>query len=346
MTNTALGASIRKMLAATGFLLAAGGSMAWPILPADPCNGNNCLQYSDFSVYSLALINLQGGGSGAPTQGQPGYVDASAGQIKDFVVLGTGANGVPVTTNVAGVDDAYSTASGTFNSLTTDPGNGPGPGDGLGWQASIAVLKTQFLNSNFVAFLSFTEPGSSSPPKPLLGADMLIWAKMSVIDLQDPTATKSFYLQPNGSALNDNPLASPLPPDTTIDFVGGGPGPWVYIHSKMCVAAGATFAGFPDPVTGNCPAGTTIKDTNTGSNNASFAAYNAELDSIIHDASTQYDIFQVDWQMAYIDGAGESAWLQPWQVARTGNVPEPGTVMLVGLALVGLWVARRRGDRA
>jgi len=291
MATTVLGASIRKVLAATGLLLATGSAMAWPILPAAPCDGNNCLQYSDFSVYSLALINLQGGGSGSPTNGEPGYVDASAGQIKDFVVLGSGAVGGPVTTNIAGVDNAYSTAAGTFNSMTSDPGNGPAAGDGLGWQASISALKTQFVNSNFVAFFSFTEPGSSMPPQPLLGADMLVWAKMSVIDLQDPTATKSFYLQPNGSIKNNNPLASALPPDTTLDFVGGGPGPWAYVHSKFCIGPGNTFAGFPGP-SGNCPAGTTIKDINTGSNNASFAIYNSELDSHNHATHTLSDRLQ------------------------------------------------------
>jgi hypothetical protein len=345
MSGTVLGTSIRKMLAATGLLLAAGSAMAWPILPAAPCNGNNCLQYSDFSVYSMALINLQGGGSGSPTNGEPGYVDAQAGHIKDFIVLGSGAAGGPVTTNVAGVDDAYTTAAGTFNSLATDPSNGPGSGDGLGWQASIATLKTQFVNSNFVAFFSFTEPGSSMPPQPLLGADMLVWAKMSVIDLQDPGATKSFYLQPNGSVHNNNPLANALPPDTTLDFVGGGPGPWAYVHSLFCVGPGSTFAGFPDGG-GNCPAGTNIKGINTGSNNASFAIYNAELDAIIHDANTPYDILQVDWQMAYIDGGGEAAWFEPWQIARTTTVPEPGTVLLMGLALIGLWAVRRSHTRA
>lgn len=332
---------VGKFLGGLGLALLAANAMAWPTLPAGPCNGNNCLQYTDFSVYSLALINLQGGGSGSPSNGQPGYVEASPGQIKDFVVLGVGAASGPATTNVAGVDDAYTTAAGTFNSLASDPGNGPGAGDGNSWHALISTLAGQFGGSNFVAFFSFTEPGTSSPPTPLNGADLLIWAKASVIDLQGVAPTQSFYLQPNGSALNDNPLGGALPAATTIDTVGGGPGPWVYVHSKMCVGPGSTFAGFPDGTTGNCPAGTTIKDTNTGSNNASFAVYNATLDSIIHNPSTPYDILRIDWQMAYLDGAGEAAWFQPWSV-QGQQVPEPGTLTLLGLALLGLFVLQRR----
>lgn len=340
MKSKIFGPLMGQVVTAASLVLACNSAMADFVLPAPPCTGSNCLQYTDFSVYSLALINLQGGGSGAPTNGQPGYVASSPGQIQDYVVVGLNANGGPATVNVAGIDNAYNTPSGgvsTFTTLTTDVSNGPGAGDGNSWQASIASLATQFLNSKFVAFFGFVEPGSSSPPQPLLGADLLIWAKISAIDLQDPTATKSFYLQPNGSVLNNDPLASALPPDTTL----GDSGPWVYIHSKMCVA-GNTFVSFPD-ATGSCPAGSSIKDTNTGQNNASFALYNADLDAIIHNGSTPYDVLQVDWEMAYINGDGETAWFQPFAVAS--SVPEPSTVMLLAVALLGLWGTQRNRNR-
>ncbi len=337
MKARTLGSVARKIVAVSSFAMTLGSAMAWPVLPAAPCTGNNCLQYTDFSVYSLALINLQGGGSGSPSSGQAGYVDASDGQIANYVVIGTGSGGATLT-NTSGVDDGYVTGQGavTVNTMATDTAGGPATGDGNSWQASISALYTQFLNSNFVAFFGFTEPGTSDPPTPLNGADLLIWAKVSVIDLQGLSVTKSFYLQPNGSTLSNDPLGSPLPPDTTL----GDSGPWVYVHSKMCVGPGNTFAGFPD-ATGNCPTGTSIKDTNTGNNAASFAVYNSELDAIIHDQTTQFDILQIDWQMAYLDGAGESAWIQPWLVAQPNKTPEPGTVMLLALALLGLWGSQR-----
>lgn len=325
--KTKLLSVVRSRILAVSTLFCVCGS-AWGFaLPAGPCTGSNCLQYSDFSVYSLALINLQNGGSGSPTNGQAGYVEASPGQIKDYVVLGLNSNNNAAQTNIPGVDNAYNTPSGgTFTTKTSDTTNGPGAGDGNSWQASISVLNNEFLSNKFVAFFAFTEPGTSSPPQPLLGADLLIWAKVSAIDLQNQFAPKTFYLQPNGSLHDDDPLASPLPPDTTL----GDSGPWVYVHSKMCVGPGSSFAGFPDGA-GNCPLGSQIKDTNTGQNNASFALYNEDLDGIIHDINTPYDILQVDWEMAYVDGDGETAWIQPFEVS---NTPEPATPLLIALALI------------
>lgn len=328
--------STSKLLVGAAFTLACTSAFAW-VLPAGPCTGNNCLQYTDFSVYSLALINLQGGGSGSPTNGEPGYIAASPGQIANYTVVGLNSNNAPAQDNGTTIDSAFNTPSGgtsTFTTLTSDTANGPLVGDGNSWQATISTLNAAYLNSQFVAFFAFAENGSSSPPQPLLGTDLLVWAKISVIDLQNPGATQRFYLQPNGSVLNNDPLASALPPDTTLTDAG----PWVYVHSKMCVANGNTFAGFPD-ASGNCPAGTQIQNTNTGQNNASFAIYNAALDAIIHDSNTPYDILQVDWEMAYVNGDGETAWFQPFSVER--NVPEPSTVLLTAVALLGLWRMQR-----
>jgi len=42
------------------------------VLPSGPCNGQNCLQFSDFSVYSLTLLNVQAGGDGALPQWRGG----------------------------------------------------------------------------------------------------------------------------------------------------------------------------------------------------------------------------------------------------------------------------------
>jgi hypothetical protein len=75
----------------------------------------NAVAYGDFYSYSLPLLaweydQLYGGGTGP---GNPYYVDASDGQIKNLTVLGTGGNGQPVTNNYTGADNAYPLPTGT-----------------------------------------------------------------------------------------------------------------------------------------------------------------------------------------------------------------------------------------
>ena len=49
---------------------------------------------------------------------------------------------------------------------------------------------------------------------------------------------------------------------------------------------------------------------------------------------------QVTWEMAYINGGGESAWIAP--VTTQNQTPEPGLLALTSLGLSALaWNARR-----
>ncbi|MPN58374.1 hypothetical protein SDC9_206079 [bioreactor metagenome] len=40
--------------------------------------------------------------------------------------------------------------------------------------------------------------------------------------------------------------------------------------------------------------------------------------------------------MAYINGGGETAWIQPFGTRDDNNVPEPTTLALLALAFIGL----------
>ncbi len=341
--------SIFRLLS-TVALLASGSASAF-VLPAGPCNGNNCLQEGDFQVYSLALMNLQAGGSGSPTNGQVGFVSATPGQIGGYTVIGLNGNNGPAVNNGTGIDNAYNTPGGngsasTFSTLASDTANGPLVGDSQSWQATTAALRSALGNNNLVAFFAMAEGGNFPTGQPLLGSSMLIWAKASLVDTDNLLATKSFYLQPTGTTPSSDPLASGLPANTT--YYGNSPvdpnnpnSPWVFINGAICVTnVGNNFAGFPD-ISGNCPTGSTSKSTNTGQNNASFALYNATLDALVHDANSGYDIFQIDWEMAYINGDGETAWIQPFAV-QTTNIPEPSAFSLLGLALLGLGLVRQK----
>src|SRR6185503_16924072 len=67
------------------------------------------VQYGDGQSYSLAIS--QGLGGCTQKNGCPYYVGSSPGQIQDLVVIATGANGQQLTTNFAGMNDAYATPS-------------------------------------------------------------------------------------------------------------------------------------------------------------------------------------------------------------------------------------------
>ncbi len=244
-------------------------------------------------------------------------------------------NGGQAQSNVAGIDNAYNTPSAnnvsTFTNMTTDT-NGDPVGDGLSWQASMSTLYSQFLGSKFVGFFAFNETGTQggNGSTNLLdgGPDLLVWAKVTLVDLQNTANNKSFYLQPNGSAISNDPLASALPPSTSTG--NGDTGPWAYVHGSICMD-GSTFTGFPDP-NGICAVGSPKAQTNTGQNNAAFAIYNDVIDSEVHNANTIFDTLQVDWQMAYINGGGETAWVQPFGAEQ--RVPEPSGIALVALGLL------------
>lgn len=195
-------------------------------LPSGPCTGQNCLQFTDFQVYSLTLLN----GGTAPSPQDHWFVSSTSGAIKDYVVVGINNDG-QAQTNVSGIDNAYDTPSAnnvsTFTNMTTDTANGPGAGDGTSWQASMSSLYNQFLGSKFVGFFAFNETGTTggNDTTNLLdgGPDLLVWAKVTLVDLQNSANNQSFYLQPEGSTESNDPLSSALPPTSATGNGDTGP---------------------------------------------------------------------------------------------------------------------------
>ncbi len=189
--------------------------------------------------------------------GDPFYYAASPGQIADFVVVGNHVREA----NVTGIDNAYDTPTAnptrTFSNMDSDTPNGPATGDGNSWQADINVLRAQLGGEKLLTFFSFNATGNSANQANVNGPDLLIWARYTLIDLQDSNNNMVFYLQNPGttevvpstfnSATIDNPTTAEYKSwqyGSTVDQ------PWVYVHGTICMD-GTTFKGFPD-VNGSC----------------------------------------------------------------------------------------------
>jgi hypothetical protein len=335
----------RQSALAGALLLGSIGAAQAVVMPEADCGlgpTNNCLTFGDFNVYSLPLLNQRAGYDTVPSPGDPFYASSTYGAIKDYTIIGINNGQYTQTGNPTGqVDGSYDTpspnnaTSTTFSTrTTTDPGGaGEFAGDVLeSWDAQVSSLLTLSGGTPLTFFFAFNETGRGTG---LENTDLLIWGRATLVNTNSG-ASQSFYLGGNTGA--STPLQSALPSPTgfdadpnTQDF-----GPWVYVHAGVCVDGVGNFIGFPDNA-GACPFGTELANQNNlGQNAAAFMVNSPDLDAALE--SGLYDALQITWEMAYINGGGETAWSMPVTAER--NVPEPRGLVLAATAMLLLALNR------
>lgn len=336
--------------------------------------GQGYFTYGNTNSYSLPLSALQydalyGGGVGP---GNPFYINSTPGAIKDTVVIYTGSNGTGVTTNVAGFEDAYGVPNGKTQPYAFMNGaqNVAAPTTvkaeianktGNSWDASVLAMKG-FLGAGGKPIFLFNNNDTNEDQT------LAIWARIWITDANNAYAagTRSLYLTNRGLGYDANLLGGSLGGieggNATL-FDGGNA-----VNPFTGTKAGTDFVRAGGAV--GLPGGGTVNH-NLGANQVAYAGVLPLLDQWLADliannndtALAQFTM-HMDLRMGcnVADGWGaaptgrdkdtrcddvaiDNGYEQLFMVSSLTdnvNVPEPETLALIGLGLLGLAASRRR----
>lgn len=358
-----------SILVATFFsILLAGNAFATTLPdPTTTINGTPvAVQYGDFYSYSLPILayydNLQFGGGVGP--GNPFYIDSTPGAIKDDIVIATGASGTPVNTNFAGVENAYATPNGVSGSPIFSTRNSPDPGQ-VGpaftgqqtgtWDAQFSALRGFLGTSDLVLFFNNNQTNSGSAAD----QNLFAWGQVELIDTTGVKSPLYFDFTNKNTSNNVALYNSPGHETDLYPYPGGPKVPYDFPTQSDFVLSGGQL--FLDTVTGIVY--TTFNksillatgdpfvtfDENLGANQAAYAIFSPELNAILKDPNSGYDVLRGDFRMTALNNGYEQLFVEGATVGGRilpPPIPEPCSLFLFGSGLVGLSVTGIRRKKA
>jgi len=338
-------------------LLSASPVLADPIaLPTANCGTgatNNCLTFSDFTVYSLALLQFQT--TGTPPGPQPGsnnfYVPSGGGHLDNALVVASSPAGTRDNQDLglAGVDDGFNTPTGTGPINYTMAGGETSPSF-LGDATDVWSIRTDsllsYLGTGDLTFLFNLNQTKSDNGTDLNGdhqsaQDML--ATLDVYFTNDQGQT-SDLVRLNGNDCGAGP-GSCIPgiqsyaQDSGLgtDILRFQTDQWAYVHGHLCVSDDGAVLAFETCASAGVD-GNDV-DQNLGSDAAAFALFSQALQTMLE--SGDWDTMHVDLRMAELNNGFEQLFILPGAPSTT-QVPEPLTLSLFGVGIAGAFAMRRR----
>ena len=358
--------------------------------------------YGDGESYSLPISQALDGCTGP---GCDFYIASTPGAIKDLIVVATGSNGKPVTTNIAGIDDAYATPNGKKGANfyeTSDTANDPGASNGdpttqldWAWDAEIDSLNSFRLGKELVFFFNNNQINSCDSACQSLA----FWAQLWVTDKDGILVGNVFefvnQIPPifNGTSNNipgtysivstgtSGGIPSAIGGDPTLftsdianplgaEPLAGSNAATDYVLSggQICLNASAV----PVLCDGSQAAGPF--NHNLGANEAAYAVVFPELNALIDGlaANAGYTL-HIDFNMGCDPSLGPNAgavgdnvndlictgadggdlgrnlnngfeqiFIATASTVSNVPIPSPGTILLLGLGLLGLGLIRRK----
>lgn len=342
--------------------------------------GKDFITYGDAQTYSLASLSVQydqlnGGGTGP---GNPYYVTSTPGAIQDLVVLATGAGGTGVNTNVAGMDNAYATPSGVSGStfFTTDtgvyPSGTPTPsasfiGQQLNtWDTTLSALQG-FLGTGGAPVFFFNNNQVNSGAS--TNQNLAVWAQVTITkdgvnqgtwDLTNQNKAFALGTDPASGGVVDGPVSAYTSTPGYISPIDGDNVNTDYVFSGGKYCLNSLYAPVAcDGSQGSVAFGPI--SNNLGANQAAYAVLfpemNAQLSSLFTGGVdlTGYAM-HIDLRMGCdltnpannADCIGRSLNNGYEQLfmgstnANYVNTPEPSSIFLIGLGLLGMAWSQRR----